>query len=227
MRSLPGMWKAAMWIGLMQFLPATAVHGQGGPPPPPLTPGSPQAAGRQIFVTRCASCHGTNAGGGEFAPSILERVPLRSDDELVKLLHNGIPSSGMPPFPDVVDQNRANLISYLRTLKPFWGTAAERATVTLESGKTLQGTALNRSAQDMQMLGDDHQLYLLRKTESGEYRVVTSQADWPSYNGKTVGSRYSELTQISSANVSRLQPKWINTLHGVRGVQATPVVVAG
>ena len=109
--------------------------------------------------------------GGEFAPSIVERVPLRTDDELVRLLHNGLPSSGMPAFPDIVDQDRANLISFLRTLKPFEGAAAERATVTLEDGKTLQGTALNRSASDMQMLGDDHQLYLLRKTESGEYRA--------------------------------------------------------
>ena len=93
----------------------------------------------------------------------------------------------------------------------------------------LQGTALNRSASDMQMLGDDHQLYLLRKTDSGEYRVVTSQADWPSYNGQTTGSRYSELTQITNANVSRLQPKWIFTLHGtsVRGVQSTPIVADG
>ncbi len=227
MRSLPGVWKAAMWIGLMQLLSAIAVHGQGGPPLPPLPPGSPQAAGRQIFATRCASCHGTYAAGGEFAPSILERVPLRTDDELVKLLHNGIPSSGMPPFPDIVDQNRTNLISYLRTLKPFWGTAIERATVTLESGKKLQGKALNQSAKDMQLLGDDHQLYILRKTESGEYREVTSQADWPSYNGQTVGSRYSELTQITNANVSKLQLKWIYTVPRVWGIQATPVVVAG
>ena len=226
MRSLPGVWKAAMLIGLMEFLPAAAVHGQ-GPPLPPLPPGSPQAAGQQIFATRCASCHGTNAGGGEFAPSILERVPLRSDDELVRLLHNGLPSSGMPPFPDIVDKERTNLISFLRTLKPFEGTAAEHASVTLEGGKTLQGKALNRSAKDMQMLGDDHQLYLLRKTESDEYRVVTSQADWPSYNGQTVGSRYSELAQITTTNASRLQPKWIFTLNSTREVQATPVVAAG
>src|SRR6201997_4396926 len=150
MRSVPVVWKAAVWIGLMHFFSAFTAQGQGGPPPPPLPPGSPQAAGRQIFATRCASCHGTYAAGGEFAPSILERVPLRTDDELVKLLHNGIPSSGMPPFPDIVDQNRTNLISYLRTLKPFWGTAIERATVTLESGKKLQGKALNQSAKDMQ-----------------------------------------------------------------------------
>ena len=37
----------------------------------------------------------------------------------------------------------------------------------------------------MQLLGDDHKLYLLRKTDSGAYRAVTSQADWPSYNGQT------------------------------------------
>jgi alcohol dehydrogenase (cytochrome c) len=197
-----------------------------GPPPPPLLAGSPQA-GRQVFQTRCASCHGTNAAGGEFAPGIVDRVPLRSDAELVKLLHNGIPSSGMPPFPDIVDQDRANLISFLRTLKPFYGSAAERASVKLEDGKTLQGTALSRAASDMQLLGDDHQLYLLRKTESGEYRVVTSQADWPSYNGQTVGSRYSELTQIAGNNVSRLQAKWIFTIHGARSLQTTPIVAAG
>jgi alcohol dehydrogenase (cytochrome c) len=211
---------------LLAVLSTNGVRAQ-GPPPPPLPAGSPQAAGRQLFVTRCASCHGTNATGGEFAPAIVDRVPLRSDDELVKLLHNGIPSSGMPAFPDIVDQDRANLISFLRTLKPFGGAAAERVTITLENGKTLQGTALSRSASDMQLLGDDRQLYLLRKTSSGQYRAVTSQVDWPSYNGQTVGSRYSDLTQITSANASRLQAKWIFTVPRARSLQTTPIVAAG
>src|SRR5580704_482811 len=180
MRGVPGNLRAVLLSYLFGFF-VSAAAGQG--PAPPAS--SPEAAGQHVFATRCASCHGTNAMGGEFAPSIVERVPLRSDDELVRLLHNGLPSSGMPPFPDIVDKERTNLISFLRTLKPFEGTAAEHASVTLEGGKTLQGKALNRSAKDMQMLGDDHQLYLLRKTESDEYRVVTSQADWPSYNGQT------------------------------------------
>jgi alcohol dehydrogenase (cytochrome c) len=220
MRSVPGV----VLGGLMAFLPLAAVYGQ-GPPLPPLPAGSPQAAGQHVFETRCASCHGTRAMGGEFAPSIVDRVPLRTDEELIRLLHNGLPS-GMPAFPDVVDPDRANLISFLRTLKPFEGAGAARATVTLQGGKTLQGIALNSTANDMQMLGDDHQLHLLRKTKSGEYRMVTSQADWPSYNGQTIGSRYSELKQITSANVSRLQPKWIFTLRGPR-VQATPIVANG
>src|ERR1700728_1088962 len=110
--------------GLLAVFSRSGVQAQ-LPPLPKLPAGSPQAAGQQVFATRCASCHGTNAMGGEFAPSIVERVPLRSDDELVRLLHNGLPSSGMPAFPDMVDQERANLISYLRTLKPRAGEATD------------------------------------------------------------------------------------------------------
>ncbi len=216
------------WIlgGLLAGLSTVAVRAQ-DPPPPVLPAGSPEAAGRQIFVTRCASCHGTNATGGEFAPSIVERVPLRTDDELVSLLHSGLLTSGMPAFPDVVDQDRSHLISYVRTLKPAKGTAVIRTSVSLQGGNKLEGARLNRSANDMQILGDDQKLYLLRKTESGEYRVVTSQADWPSYNGQTIGSRYSELKQITSANASHLQARWIFTVPSIKEVQATPVVVEG
>jgi alcohol dehydrogenase (cytochrome c) len=215
-----------MLSGLLALLSAAGVQAQ-FPPPPPLPAGSPQAAGRQVFATRCASCHGTAATGGEFAPSIVDRVPLRTDEELTRLLHNGLPISGMPAFPEIVDQERTNLISFLRTLKPFQGVGTERVSVALQGGKTLQGIALNRSANDMQLLGDDHNLYLLRKTDAGEYRAVTSQVDWPSYNGQTTGGRYSELTQITNTNASQLQPKWIFTLRNTREVQSTPIVADG
>jgi alcohol dehydrogenase (cytochrome c) len=221
-----GRLRAAMLGGLLALLSVPGVQAQ-FPPPPPLPAGSPQAAGRQVFATRCASCHGTAATGGEFAPSIVDRVPLRTDDELVRLLHKGLPISGMPAFPEIVDQERTNLISFLRTLKPFQGAGTERVSVALQGGKTLQGIALNRAANDMQLLGDDHNLYLLRKTDAGEYSAVTSQVDWPSYNGQTTGSRYSELTQITNTNASQLQPKWIFTLRNTREVQSTPIVADG
>jgi alcohol dehydrogenase (cytochrome c) len=214
--------RAVLLSGLLAFLSTGGVQAQA-----PLAAGSPQAAGHEVFATRCASCHGTNATGGEFAPSIVDRVPVHTDDDLRELLHNGLLSSGMPAFPDIVDPERANLISFLRTLKPSAGTVAARAAVTLQGGKTLEGVALNRSAGGMQLLGDDHRLYLLRKTDAGTYRSVTSQSDWPSYNGQTTGSRYSALSQITTANASRLQAKWVFTLRNTSEIEATPVVADG
>jgi alcohol dehydrogenase (cytochrome c) len=214
--------RAALLSGLLTFLSAGGIQAQ-----TPLAAGSPQAAGHEVFASRCASCHGTNATGGEFAPSIVDRVPLHTDDDLRELLHNGLTSSGMPAFPDIVDPDRANLISFLRTLKPSQGSAAARVSVTLQGGKTLEGVALNRSANGMQLLADDHRLYLLRKTDAGTYRRVTSQSDWPSYNGQTTGSRYSALSQITAANASRLQAKWVFTLRNTSEIEATPVVADG
>ena len=148
-------------------------------------------AGRHIFLTRCASCHGTDANGGEFGPSILDRVRLLSDTDLVGLLQHGLPSSGMPAFPDIPGSDRAELIGFLRTLTPPGQSAEMHVNVRLQDGQILQGVALNRSVTGMQVLGDDHQLYLLRKTAAGAYRRVTSQSNWPNYDGRTLGNRYS------------------------------------
>ena len=32
-------------------------------------------AGRQVYVARCAGCHGTTGNGGELGPDITSRVP--------------------------------------------------------------------------------------------------------------------------------------------------------
>src|SRR5258708_32543242 len=126
MRIPNGALKAAMLSGFLALLSTGDVQGQNSPKTQ-MAPES-QTAGRQVFATRCASCHGTTANGGEFAPSIVDRVPLRTDEELVRLLHDGLPS-GMPAFPEIVDQERANLISFLRILQPSHGAAMARASI--------------------------------------------------------------------------------------------------
>jgi len=194
--------------------------------PQNAAPNASATAGREIFLTRCASCHGTNASGGEFGPSILDRLQLRADSELVTLFHNGLQSSGMPAFPDIVGSDRLNLIRFLRSLKPVEGSGS-RSEVKLDTGQALQGVVLNRSADEMQLLGDDHRLYLLRKTGTNEYRRVSSQSDWANYDGRTLGNRYSELDQIAASNVSTLQPKWIYTVANSSELQVTPVIAEG
>src|SRR6478735_4367940 len=78
----------------------------------------PPDAGRQVFVSRCAGCHGSDGNGGELGPGIASRVPLRSDADLTTLLRQGLPGAGMPSFGTLTDQESADVVRYVRTLRP-------------------------------------------------------------------------------------------------------------
>ena len=56
---------------------------------------------------------------------------------------------------------------------------------------------------------------------------MTSQTDWPTYNGNVGGNRYTTLTQITPGNISRLAPRWVFTIPNVTRLETTPVVVDG
>ena len=182
--------------------------------------------GRQVFASRCASCHGTDGGGGELGPAIAGRIPARTDEELASVVRRGLPGAGMPAFPNVSDAEIADLVRHLRTLRPRSGTGQVHTTITLAGGGTLSGLVVNQSAADLQLVGDDRRIHLLRKS-GDRYRAVTSQEDWPGYNGATRGYRSSALAQITAQNVSRLVPKWIFSLSNAPRLQVTPVVVGG
>jgi alcohol dehydrogenase (cytochrome c) len=183
-------------------------------------------AGRQAFAGRCAGCHGSDGNGGELGPGIANRVPLRSDADLAALLRQGLPGAGMPSFSTLTEQESADVVRFVRTLRPRAGAGPERAKVTLDGGRMLEGLVLNRSANDMQLLDDDQALHLLRRN-GNTYRQVTSQTDWTSYNGQANGSRYSSLTQISKGNAAKLTAKWIFSLPNTAPLQVTPVVAGG
>jgi alcohol dehydrogenase (cytochrome c) len=57
-------------------------------------------AGKRRFETLCAACHGADGKGGERGPAIVGRESSRvhSPDDLRKVILNGIPAAGMPPF---------------------------------------------------------------------------------------------------------------------------------
>src|SRR2546430_12225167 len=42
-------------------------------------------AGRQVFASRCASCHGSDGGGGELGPAIAARLSSRTDRKSTRL----------------------------------------------------------------------------------------------------------------------------------------------
>ncbi|HVH09069.1 MAG TPA: PQQ-binding-like beta-propeller repeat protein, partial [Gemmatimonadales bacterium] len=61
----------------------------------------------------------------------------------------------------------------------------------------------------------------------GAVRASGAAGDWPSYNRTLSGDRFSPLTGISRANVSRLRPTCSYTLPEVTSLQTGPLVVGG
>ena len=151
----------------------------------PLARAQDVEPGRRVFAGRCANCHGTEGAGGELGPSIVGRVPLRNDQELEAVIREGVPGSGMPAFPTLARAEATDLVAFLRTLHPRSSAGPRRANVTITGGRTLEGIVLNQSHGELQLLGDDRAVHLLRETTKGQYREVTSQTDWPAYNGQT------------------------------------------
>ncbi|MGE0407496.1 MAG: pyrroloquinoline quinone-dependent dehydrogenase, partial [Candidatus Korobacteraceae bacterium] len=101
-----------------------------------------------------------------------------------------------------------------------------RGTAQTTDGRTLEGAVLNPSSDAMALRTDDARIHLLRKTGE-KYRSVTSQTDWPTYNGNINGNRYSTLQQINSKNVGSLAPAWIFNVPSTARLQTTPLVAEG
>lgn len=185
------------------------------------------APGQAAFEANCAVCHGGDGLGGEMGPNIANRLANLSDDQLSTLLHDGLPSRGMPGFPGIAGQEKAQLMAFLRTIRPRRRRAPTRRTVELVDGGQLSGLVLNESPADLQLRTDDDRIHILRPAAE-KFREATSQSDWTSYNGNTNANRYSPLKQITPQNIYRVAPKWIFSLEGAtpRG-ETTPVVVQG
>src|SRR5438477_7851336 len=102
-------------------------------------------AGRRVFESRCARCHGPEGGGGELGPAIATRVATRSDQELSALIAAGLPGRGMPSF-ELPPAESSSLVSFLRSLAPPPGRPVApvvRKTVTTTDGQTLTGSVIN------------------------------------------------------------------------------------
>ena len=183
--------------------------------------------GKVEYENRCARCHGGSGAGGELGPPIAFRLRQLQDEELSRLILDGIPNKGMPGF-KLTDQEMRSLISHLRTLRPppQGGPRPKPVQVQTTDGRTLGGLAMNQGREDLQLLTADKRLVLLRKV-GDKYRTVTSQADWPTYHGAYHGNRYSKQDSINTRTISRLVPKWIFSISGASRLQVTPVVVDG
>jgi alcohol dehydrogenase (cytochrome c) len=168
-------------------------------------------------------------------PPIGQRLAgFRTDDELTALIHTGIPASGMPPTA-VAGQELTALVRFLRSLTPRRGAGRPQVRLTAETtaGKKLEGVVLGEGFEDLQLRTDDDRIHLLRRA-GDKFREVTSEVDWPEYNGDPRGNRYTTMTQIDKATVGRLAPRWVFAFPAAgfnagppTHLEMTPVVVEG
>jgi alcohol dehydrogenase (cytochrome c) len=183
-------------------------------------------AGQQQFANTCSICHGGDGMGGEFGPAIAERLRRLDDQQVMTIIHEGISGRGMPAFPNITGPSLANLIAFLRTLSARPDRPVVKRTVETTTGTRLEGTVLSQSAEDLALQTADDRIHLLRPA-GARFREVTSQSDWPTYNGDLNGNRYTRLTQIDKSNVSHLIPKWTFPFPGAAFLEMTPLVVEG
>ena len=79
--------------------------------------------GAQQFEANCAVCHASDASGDKGPALTTPNFVAMSDAALIKAVHDGT-AAGMPPFPQLGDENIAAVVHYLRTLQGQGDTAA-------------------------------------------------------------------------------------------------------
>jgi mono/diheme cytochrome c family protein len=76
------------------------------------------AAGAKLFRQNCSSCHGREATGQDKRPNLhSERVRAATPGELQWLLKNGSMKNGMPSWSRLPEQQRWQIVSFLKSLQ--------------------------------------------------------------------------------------------------------------
>jgi len=210
-------------------------------------PAGDLAAGERYFFGAggCAGCHMV-AGRGKAAGPDLSRVGREMTvEEIAEAVRE--PGARVKAGYQVVSarlkDNRVvkgfarNRSRYNLQLQDFEGrfhllSAAEIAGVEEAAGSVMpaaaKGADLTNVVAFLSSLDGSRRAGVLEGEGGVSFARVTNQApgDWASYHGKLTGNRYSELSQITPENVSKLALKWVFPVnHNV--LELTPVVVDG
>lgn len=95
------------------------------------------ARGRQVYERHCIGCHGVSGDGqGEVAPMLYPRPrdlteaqfkfssrptpEPPTDEDLLRLLKNGLKGTAMPSFARVPESDLRAVIAYVKSLSPRW-----------------------------------------------------------------------------------------------------------
>jgi alcohol dehydrogenase (cytochrome c) len=162
--------------------------------------------GRELFLARCAACHGADGSGGEAAPALAGRPLTRggSDWALFRTIRYGIPNTAMAPH-GLPHEDVWHLVSFVRSLENHG----------LGEG---MGSAHALADRNLSVSRDD----LLA--------AARNTSDWLMFGGSYSSQRFTALTSINRDNVSRIAVQWIHQLSELGDddrIVATPLVRDG
>jgi len=77
-----------------------------------------EQAGHKLFLRECSSCHGTRAEGTERVPALASpTVQQAPAGAIFWVLRNGSLRHGMPSFAHLPEQQRWQIVTYLKSLQ--------------------------------------------------------------------------------------------------------------
>lgn len=77
------------------------------------------ASGRILYQENCAKCHGENAEGRHGRPSLRSGLLQHATDgDIAWIIKNGQIFHGMPSWSGLPEQERWQIVTYLRSLNP-------------------------------------------------------------------------------------------------------------
>lgn len=120
--------KKAAWLIILGLAGAHLALAQ----QPDLGTEAQREAGRQLYLQKCAQCHGDNGDAESIATPYFKPEPrdftagvykirstpsgeLPTDQDLINIIRNGMPYTGMPAWPDLNRQQLTNLMYYIKT----------------------------------------------------------------------------------------------------------------
>lgn len=162
------------------------------------------AEGRRLYLLSCRSCHGADGELGGNATRLASKFRRHgsSDGEMFHVISNGVAGTAMPAS-HLDEASIWKVLAYVRTLESLTGNAGHSAPIEVV-----------RQAPATEPVSTEQLLHPER-----------NPGQWLSYSGNYQSHRFSPLAQISAANVSGLQVKWIFQRGVKEKIEATPLVV--
>lgn len=190
------------------------------------------ARGAAVYSTHCAACHGDGLAGG-IGPALsgaLFNVTWGKSNRTVADLYYVIRTSmPRPQVGSLTESQNLDVVAYLLERNGVAAGSRELSTDTVKTAALeLDGRGGGATSGKKDFLttdGDPHPV--ARGPSVVELKRAATRDDWLYHNHDLAGTRYSQLAQITRANVAHLQVACLYQLGSDETFVTGPIVYAG